>query len=1149
MKIRALMLMVAMLGLSLVVSAQTSRGTVSGTVADPTGAVISGASVTLTNIATTVERTTVTTDEGFYRFDAVDPGSYSIKFTATGFGEVIKTNIPIEGGQTVEVNAPLAPGGQQVTVDVTAEGTALLQTEAPVRGGNIETKRVTELPYAGRNPVALALTLPGVSTNRGGAGASTFSVNGARGRSNNFLIDGTENNDISVAGQGFQITNPDAVQEVSIQTSNYDAEFGRAGGGVINTVTKSGTNDFHGTINFLYDTTYDDALTSGQSRDPNNIRPVSEGGRGGHPPSGTEFYAGGTIGGPVLLPFYDGHNRTFFFGAFQQQDQRSAGSSTIFSLTNAGRATLRGLFPAGTNANVDRYLDATAASIGVADPFNLAIGARPGCPAPCNVQAGTFFRSLPVTFIDRQWQVRIDHKISDSDQLSGRFLSDRGAQPFGGTLGTATFEGFDADYAQRYYNFLVAETHVFNPTMTNELRLAYNRIQLGFPLSDPDGPAGTLPNIVFNLSGLSSLGADSAFPQGRIANNYVIQDTITKIKGDHTFRGGIDFLRQISTQSAPAAPRGIITYTASGTDFNSFGNFIDDFGGTTGAATRDIGSPRYFPQLYRVALFFQDRWKTTENLTLTLGVRYENFGTPFNSLRTPAFTGLFNIDPATRTGPFSQPNSVHHDQNNFAPTFGIAYSPAFESGFMNRLFGNKETVFRAGYQIGYDSFFNNIASNAQSSSPNVIRTTVNSTAAAGARGLGGFFAQIPSVAGALTPASAQTLIDPRLVNPYYQRWSAGFQRSLPYNLILDMSYVGSRGVKLFITEDLNPLVPPGLRITPPGAVGGLQNRLDNLQGGRNIRTNGGSSIYHSGQMSLTRRFADNFTITGAYTWSKLIDNFSDPFAQTGTTAAALFSFPSVLNGSAGLPAGFGERLDRGVSLFDRPHRASITYVYEIPYQREQRGVIGHLLGGFIIAGVTTFESGYPYTIFNGFDSDGIGGGLERPTFNPDGTPGVRAIPVVCSAALRAAGGCPSATTPIGTVIHYTNPDAGNAIINPLTAQFIVNPTYVPTDPGSVQRFGNLGRNTGRTPGTNNWNVNITKRTKISETKSIEFRTEFYNIFNHPQYVQGSVSPFSPGGGTLSSNAGTAIAGRFLQPNTPTSDGGGRVIRYQLKFIF
>ena len=235
---------------TVVVFPQTSRGVVTGTITDTSGAVISGATVTLQNSTTKQERTTTTNGEGVYRFEAVDLGVHSVKISASGFGGHTKTNIDVMANQTADISATLEAAGTNVTVDVTTEAGALIQTEAPVRGGNIDQTRIVDLPFAGRNPVSLALTLPGVSSNRYGLGVGTFSVNGSRGRSNNFLIDGTENNDISVAGQGFQITNPDAVQEVSVQTSNFDAEFGRAGGAVVNTITKSGGNDFHGTLFF-----------------------------------------------------------------------------------------------------------------------------------------------------------------------------------------------------------------------------------------------------------------------------------------------------------------------------------------------------------------------------------------------------------------------------------------------------------------------------------------------------------------------------------------------------------------------------------------------------------------------------------------------------------------------------------------------------------------------------------------------------------------------------------------------------------------------------------------------------------------------------------------------------------------------------------
>src|SRR5437868_4699836 len=201
MKMRFSLLLCAIFCAALVVNVQTSRGTVSGTITDPSGAVIAGATITLTNTQTTVARTTTTNNEGFYRFDAVDLGNYTLTTAATGFGTVTKTDVTVNANQTATVDTQLQPGGQQVTIDVVAEAGAALQTEAPVRGGNITQRQITELPIAGLNPNAHALTLPGVSTNRTGVGISTFVVNGARGSSNNFLIDGVENNDISVAGQ------------------------------------------------------------------------------------------------------------------------------------------------------------------------------------------------------------------------------------------------------------------------------------------------------------------------------------------------------------------------------------------------------------------------------------------------------------------------------------------------------------------------------------------------------------------------------------------------------------------------------------------------------------------------------------------------------------------------------------------------------------------------------------------------------------------------------------------------------------------------------------------------------------------------------------------------------------------------------------
>jgi hypothetical protein len=419
--------------------------------------------------------------------------------------------------------------------------------------------------------------------------------------------------------------------------------------------------------------------------------------------------------------------------------------------------------------------------------------------------------------------------------------------------------------------------------------------------------------------------------------------------------------------------------------------------------------------------------------------------------------------------------------------------------------------------MGYDSFFNNIASNAQTSSPNVVSTlTASSESTATPRGLANLSTLIPNTARPVSPLDAQTLVAKHLLNPYYQKWSFGVQRELPGNFLLDISYVGTKGNKLFINEDLNPTVPANLRITPAGNIPAsrLSGRLDNLQGSRQIRVNDGFSSYNALQMELTRRFSSGFFGRLSYTHAKLIDNGSEIFASTGINASSLAAVP--------YPFG-GQPLERAVSLFDRPNRLVAAFGYALPFLKNQTGLVGEVLGGWELAGLYTYESGVPYSVTNGFDADGLGGAGDRPLFNPLGQPDVRAIP--------------SASSPTG----YVNPDNNNAPIDPSTARYIA----VAANSG---RTGNLGRNTERSNPTDNLNLNLFKRIRITERLRAECRAEFYNALNHPQFGQLSVSPFSPNSsGTLGAVVGTTAAGRFL--NSTFLDGGQRVIRFQLKMLF
>ncbi len=1102
-------------------SAQTSRGTVTGVITDQSKAAIPRAAVDIRNKETNVVRSTTTNDSGVYRFDAVDPGIYDVVIKAQGFKTSSRREIPVSAAQVIAIDSNLEIGEVASVIEVTSEAPAL-QTEAPVRGGTLSATQVNKLPVFSRNPNMLAIILPGVTEQRADLpGTSTFSVNGSRGRSNNFLLDGTENNDISVAGQGFQIKNPETVQEVSVQTANYDAEFGRAGGAVVNTITKSGTNQLHGTLGYTPDFTNDDAITNTLSTDPDIQK------RGKLPP-GYQQYFSGTIGGPIRK------DRTFFFTSWQEERRKATNTSVFTTPTAAGRAAIRAAVPVGTNPNVDRYLDITSSVPGVGNPFTFDMGNGRGL-----AQFGAGVYAYPYSFNGRQSVTKGDHRFSDKDLLSLRYGYDR----IRNQTATANFPGFQTSQFNNYHTVLLTETHIFSPRLTNEFRLPFNRIALDFPNNATNPLGQTLP--VTAITSLTSIGVSASYPQGRIANNYGIQDTMSYVQGKHNFRFGFDLLNQRSKQFAPATFRGQLNYAASnagGQVFSQFANFIDDFAGT-GGPTRDFGNAAYYPRLFRQAYFFTDRWQVRPNVTLTLGVRYEDFGTPVNSLATPAFTGLFNVKPNPSTkipsGPFNQPNTTVHDFNNFAPSLGLTWSPSFKDGLLGQLIGDRKTVFRTGYNIGYDSFFNNIASNAATSAPNFVSTNIVSTPGAngqGNRGLAQLSKLIPNEARTIRPDDSQSLVLGDLRNPYYQKFSFGFQRELPFGLVAEAAYLGTSGTRLYINEDLNPaVVNPALRILPQGYSSltqlaadvnyTLQPRFDPLQGSRSIRTNGGHSSYHSGQFQLSKRFTKDFGLNLAYTRSKLLDNASEVFTYNNSTPNS--AIPSVFG---------GQKLEKALSLYDRPHRLVISYNYVLPIYKSQRGIVGRVLGGWGASGLYTIESGVPYTVGNGADADGLGGAGDRADINPNGKAGVRAQP--------------NAASPTG----YFNPDVPdpnnpgrfiNTPINPNDARYIG--LLACTSPFTNCRAGNAPRNSERTPRVNNVSLFISKSVRMTERLSMDFRTEMFNALNHPQYGYANPSVFLPGGGTPASTVNTSAAGRFL--NMTVLDGGGRQIRYNLTLRF
>ena len=1061
--------LVAALVFSVSAPAQTSRGTVTGTVLDPTDAVISGARMILTGVDTGVRLSTNSNESGVYRFDAVDPGVYDLEITHPGFQLYLGTKIGVEANRVTTVDPRLSVGAAETRVEVTAESSEILIKDSPLRGGNFQSREVRDLPMISLNPVSLARTLPGATEASGsqvwGSGAAGtnngggFSINGQRPRGNNYMLDGTENNEVLLSGEEQVFTIADAVEEVSVQTGNFGVEFGRAGGGVFNVVTKSGTNELHGTLLWRYQSQRFDSISNlnrlmsiPQSVFSNNV-------------------FGFTAGGPVRK------NKTFFFAGFQQNNLHSTANFPMEVPTSDAVSRLRSLFP--NNPRLDLYLGALGDLRGTAAPFNVALGIDPQTGIDRgSVQFASAAFTMPATNDGPQWLARVDHYQSEAHRLSLRYTYDSRVTLPRGT-GSVSFPGFVQEDTYSHQNLLFADSYMFGPSYTNEFRFSYGRPDAAnyvtWPGSNP--LASTLP--IISIANVSAPGVNSQNATLHNGENFLFQETQTKVYNRHAFRYGVEFVRQLITQQRGANDLGSITYTnANALGYSAFANFLDDFSGPSPAsANRVFGSKILHPDQFRQSYFFQDNWKATPTLALTLGLRYENFGQFANALPYPAFSGF---DPAQ----FLVRHEVKPDNKNFGPSFGLAWSPAAHPGLLGRLLGDGKTVWRGGYQISYDAPFTQlIVLGPATSTPNAISVPVITPNTG--RGLPNWFGQLPASATAPRLSDDRVAIDPNFRNPYTERWSFGVQRQLPQSTVLDVSYIGTESHRLTTKSELNPRLPNSTA------------RVFADFGSTDIRTSEGNSSYQALQARLDRRFAHGFQLSAAYTWSKFIDSTSDGVGNIEPQSSGI-NRPSIPVTQGGL------KLDRGVSDFDRPQRVTIAYLWAIPGPRT--GWRKYPLAGWSIAGITTFQSGTPFSVANG--PNRIPG--TRPDIgNPDAPLNTRAIRF------------PNCST------GYQNPDTGSCV-NPADVHWIEGIGF--------PNASTVGRNTLRTGGTDNFDLNLTKSILVGEKRRLELRWEALNAFNHPQYVQ---VPAMVVNGTP--------AGRFM--NRDFTDSGIRSMWVQAKLVF
>ncbi len=1066
------MKVIGLLTLAVAAYAQTSRGTVTGTVLDASGSVVAGASVTLTGVETGVRLSTGSNDSGVYRFDAVDLGVYRINVAHAGFRTYLGSGIGVEANRVTTLDPRLEVGAAETRIEVSAESSEILIKDSPLRGGNFQPREVRDLPLTGLNPLSLARTLPGATeasgsriwgggTATGGNNGGGFSINGQRPRGNNYMLDGTENNDVWLSGAEQVFTIADAVQEVSVQTGNFGVEFGRAGGGVFNVVTKSGTNNLHGTLLWRY-----------QSQRFNSVSNLDK--LTGVPQSVfANNIFGFTAGGPMRK------NKTFFFAGFQQNDFHSTANFPMQVPTADAVSRLRSLFP--SNPRLNLYLGALGDLRGAGAPFNVAMGIDPQTGIDRgSVQFATAAYVLPAINDGPQWLTRVDHYQSEAHRLSWRYSYDSQLNLPSSGGNTVPFPGFVQENTYSHHNFLFADSYTFGPSYTNEFRFSYGRPDVSAAITWPGSVplARTLPNI--GIANVASPGLNSANTQFHYGNNFLFQETQTKLSGRHAFRYGVEYLRQVITQQRGANDLGAVAFT-NAVGYSAFANFLDDFSGPSAATSRVFGAKVLHPDEFRQTYFFQDNWKVTPTLALTLGLRYENFGQPANAMPYPAYSGF---DPAQ----FLARHEVNTDNKDFGPAFGFAWSPSLRAPLLSRLFGDGKTVWRGGYQISYDTLFTQlIFLGPATTTPNAINTPVNAPNTG--RGLPNWLEQVPTVARAPSLTDSRIAIDPGFRNPYTERWSFGFQRQLPQSTVLDVSYVGSESHKLTTKADWNPRLLNGVRLYP------------NF-GPTDIRTSEGNSSYHALQGRLDRRFAHGFQFAASYTWSKFLDSTSEGAGNQNLQQPDRQNRTSVPVSQGGL------KLDRGVSDFDRPQRLTIAYLWAVPGPRS--GWWKYPLGGWSVAGITTFQSGTPFTVANGTDRNNDAIPADRPDIgNPNALLNSRAI-----IAPRCSTG-------------YQNPDNGSCV-SPGDVHWVEGKGF--------PNASTAGRNTLRTGGTNNFDLNLSKSIPLGETRRLELRWEALNAFNHPQFVQ--VPQTSVNG---------APAGRFL--NRDFTDSGIRSMWVQVKVVF
>ncbi len=1041
-KIAGIFLVFTLVVLSTVsIIGQSTTANISGSVEDEQGGAVAGATITITNTQTGSTRSAQSSADGRYRVMNLPVGLYSVTVEAPNFAKFVQNGIRLVLNQDAVVNAALKVGGLEATVTIT-ENASLLNTSTPEISTRFDERRLSELPIAtNRNVLNVLLSVPGVSQlgsgQQGFANGISFSANGGRLRSNNFMLDGQDINDPSVSGGQIALNNPDAIGEVRIITNQFLPEYGRNSGSVVNFVGKSGTNTLHGSAFWFHNNKRLNACSNLDKRagycnsaatDPSRV----------YAPFRLENQIGFTVGGPIYFlgfneggpKIYKGQDKTFFFVDYQRWSDRALGTGFTMrgAPTAAGRQTLQSVV--GNRPQIQALLNFVPAGTpnGLTASFVLNNVTHV-------IPLGDITGSSSFKFDDTQGSGRVDHRINDNNSMYIRYRWNKANTAGTGQVtppGLTTTNALFTQAATGVWNSVISDRSV------NEFRFAYTRYNSNTGASDPSSE--TIPSIEISQLGMTGFNAASNrtaiglavnLPQYRINDTYQLTDNFSFSKGNHNFKFGVDYRwTKVESFFFPTV-RGRLAYS-------TLQNYVDDVANLAATVNRPLrgGDTIGFYKWWEMYGYAQDEWRIRPNFTLSFGVRYEYPG--------DSFTYLKDLNTRILAANANDPRYVFTpvpkaDKNNFMPRIGFNWNPrTSQDGLLGFLTGGDKIVFRGGYSRVYDASFININLNVFSSFPFV---------AAGSLPAAGAFAAIQNFIPNLTNPNTltRTIVGEDFRAPSSDQVSFEMQREMTANTVFKIGYIGTKGRGLFQTIDGNPRTNCGT-----GTTANPCPRVDPNRGVIRLRANAASSDYHSMQTSIEKRLSNNFSAGLHYTWSSFMDTASEIFNPSGAEVAVSQD-------------SFNRNADRSRSSYDRPHRITGNFVYQLPFFKQQEGFAGRVLGGWQFNSFFSLQSGAPFTPLNGADPaaalngiDGLVGNAIRPNLNTTLNIGSMSIQQ-----LRAAGGA--------------------SLFSQITA---------------AQRIGNAGRNILRSDDIEQIDFGVIKNTLINERVRVQIRVDMFNALNH-----------------------------------------------------